>query len=327
MKVLISIQQAVPQWQIPAEHAAAFGRQFPQFEFRYAVTDDERARGLAWCEVAYTWTLTPAELHRAPGLRWLHTSAAAVETLCLPELAARNVVVTNTRGVQSVPIAEHVLAVILAFAKQLPFVFENQQKARWSQGEFVGARLPWLLRGRTLGLIGVGTIGLEIARRGHALGMRVAALRRRPEQGTGEAVDLVFAPHELADLLAQTDVLVVAAPLTRDTLGLIGAPQLARMRRGSYLINVGRARIIDTDALVASLQSGHLGGASLDVFPQEPLPSDHPLWACPNVILTPHTSGFRAGHWDDVVAVFADNLRRHERGEPLRFRVSAELGY
>ena len=327
MRVLISIQQPVPQWQIPAENVAALVARFPRIEFRHAVNDAERASGLAWCGVAYTWMLTPSELDHAPGLRWLHTSAAAVETLCLPELAARHVTVTNTRGVQSVPIAEHVLAVILSFAKQLPFVLENQRVARWAQAEFVGSRLPWLLRGRTLGLIGVGTIGLEIARRADALGMRVAAVRRRPEHGPVECVDTVFAQGQLAQLLAQTDVLVVAAPLTPDTHALIGAAELAQMKAGSYLINVGRARIVDTDALVAALRSGHLGGASLDVFPHEPLPSDHPLWTCPNVILTPHTSGFRAGHWDDVVEVFADNLRRYERGESLRFRVSSELGY
>lgn len=327
MKVLISIQQPVPQWQIPAEGATALRTQFPDIDWLHAVTDDERARGLDWCDVAYTWTLTPAELDRAPRLTWLHTSAAAVETLCLPELAARHVVVTNTRGVQSVPIAEHVMAVILAFAKQLPFVLESQRVARWAQAELVGDRLPWLLRGRTLGLVGVGTIGLEIARRAHALGMRVAAVRRRPDGAPVECVDDILPPGRLGDLLAQSDVLVVAAPLTPDTHALIGAAELARMRKGSYVINVGRARIIETDALVAALQSGHLGGASLDVYPHEPLPPDHPLWTCPNVILTPHTSGFRSGHWDDVIAVFADNLRRYQAGEPLRFGVDAARGY
>lgn len=327
MNVLISIQQRVPQWQIPPEGVAALRARFPHIEFLYATTGEERARGLAACDVAYTWILTAAELAAAPRLHWLHTSAVAVETLCLPELFARGVIVTNTRGVQAVPIAEHVLAVVLGLAKQLPFVWENQRVARWAQGEFTGDRLPWLLRGRTLGLIGIGTIGGEIARRARAFGMRVVAMRRRAHQGTVTGVDAVYTPEQLPELLAQSHVLVVAAPLTPHTRGLIGAREFAQLPRGAVFVNVGRAKIVITDALVAALRSGHLGGASLDVFPQEPLPPEHPLWTCPNVILTPHTSGFRQGHWEEVVDLFAENLERWERGEELRFRVRPELGY
>jgi phosphoglycerate dehydrogenase-like enzyme len=131
----------------------------------------------------------------------------------------------------------------------------------------------------------------------------------------------------LEQLLRQTDVLVIAAPLTPETQSLIGATELAQMPTGAIVINVGRAKILDADALVAALRSGHLAGASLDVYSPEPLPSDHPLWSAPNVILTPHTSGFRQGHWDAAVALFAENLSRFERGEDLRFRVLPELGY
>lgn len=327
MKVLISIQQPVRQWQIPAEGAAALRTRFPHIEFVYAQSDEERARGLADCDAAYTWIMSAAECARATKLRWIHTSAVAVETLCLPELFARGVVVSNTRGVQAVPIAEHTLAVVLALAKQLPLVLEHQRDARWAQNDFMGPRLPWLLRGRTLGLIGVGTIGREIAVRARAFGMRVAALRRRSGQADVPVVDQMFGPEQLAAFLAQTDVLVIAAPLTPQTLGLIGAAQIATLPKGAVIVNVGRAKIVDTGALVAALHSGHLGGASLDVYPQEPLPPPHPLWTCPNVILTPHTSGFRAGHWDEVVDLFAENLERFERGELPRFRVEPELGY
>ncbi len=277
--------------------------------------------------MAYTWFLTPEELVASPRLKWLHSSAVAVETLCLPELAARGVQVSNTRGVQAAPIAEHVLAVVLGLAKQLPFVLENQRAARWAQNEFVGDRLPWLLRGRTLGLIGVGTIGLEIAARAHAFGMRVIAMRRKAGHAALANVDTVYTPEQLPELLARSQVLVVAAPLTPQTLGLLGPREFARMPRGAVLVNVGRARIVDTEALVAALTSGHLGGASLDVYPQEPLPPGHPLWTCPNVILTPHTSGFRQGHWDEVVDLFGDNLERFEAGRPLRHVVDPALGY
>ena len=327
MKVLISIQQPVRQWQIPAEGVATLRARFPHIEFVHATTDEQRARGLVDCDAAYTWILKSAELANAAKLRWIHTSAVAVETLCLPDLFARGVVVSNTRGVQAVPIAEHALAVVLALSKQLPLVLEHQRHAHWAQNDFMGERLPWLLSGRTLGLIGVGTIGSAIASRARAFGMRVVALRRRHGDSDVPAVDEVFAADQLAVFLKQTHVLVIAAPLTPQTLGLIGAEQMALLPTGAVIVNVGRARIVDTDALIAALHSGHLGGASLDVYPHEPLPPEHPLWTCPNVILTPHTSGFRQGHWEEVVDLFAENLERFERGELPRFRVEPDLGY
>lgn len=327
MKILISIQQPVRQWQIPAEAVAALRSRFPQIQFVHATSAEQRAEGLTDCDAAYTWILESAELTRAPKLRWVHSSAVAVETLCLSELFARGIAVSNTRGVQAVPIAEHVMAVVLALSKRLPFAIENQQQGRWAQNEFVGERLPWLLRGRTLGLVGVGTIGSEIAKRAEAFGMRVIALRRRPAYGVIGHVERVYGREELDDFLGQCYVLVIAAPLTPETQSLIGAAQFAQLPKGAVVVNVGRARIIDTEALIASLRSGHLGGASLDVFPQEPLPPDHPLWKTPNVILTPHTSGFRQGHWDEVVQLFGDNIERFLTGQPLKYRIEPALGY
>ena len=327
MKILISIQQAVQQWQIPPEGVAALRERFPAIQFIHATTPEQRADGLEECDAAYTWILNAGELARAPKLRWVHTSAVAVETLCLPDLFARGIAVSNTRGVQAVPIAEHVMAVVLALAKQLPFVIENQQQARWAQNEFIGERLPWLLKGRTLGLIGVGTIGSEIAKRAGAFDMRVIALRRRPAYGVIGHVERVYGRDELEDFLGQCYVLVIAAPLTPETQSMMGAAQFAQLPRGALVINVGRARIIDTEALIASLASGHLGGASLDVFPQEPLPADHPLWKAPNLILTPHTSGFRQGHWDEVIRFYGDNIERFLTGQPLKYRIEPELGY
>jgi phosphoglycerate dehydrogenase-like enzyme len=327
MKILVSIQQPVAQWQIPAACVVTLRERFPHVRFVHATTREQRVEGLRDCDAAYTWILDAAELEQAPKLKWVHTSAVAVETLCLPELFARGIAVSNTRGVQAVPIAEHVMTVVLALAKQLPFVLDNQRQSRWAQNEFLGERLPWLLEGRTLGLVGVGTIGSAIARRAEAFGMRVIALRRRPAYGVIGHVERVYGKDQLDEFLAQCQVLVIAAPLTPETEGLLGARQFAQLPKGAIVVNVGRAKIIDTEALIGTLTSGHLGGASLDVFPQEPLPADHPLWKTPNVILTPHTSGFRQGHWDDVVELYAENLQRWFKGEPLKFRIEPELGY
>ncbi|MBY0495309.1 MAG: hypothetical protein K2Y23_13940 [Cyanobacteria bacterium] len=212
MKVLVSIQQPVTQWQIPADAVETLRKRFPHIRFIHATTPEQRAEGLAGCDIAYTWILKDHEAAVAPKLKWVHTSAVAVETLCLPELFARNIAVSNTRGVQAVPIAEHVMAVTLALAKQIPFVVENQQRARWAQNEFIGDRLPWLLKGRTLGLVGVGTIGAEIAKRAEAFGMRVVALRRRPAYGTIGHVERVYGKEELELFLGQCHVLVICAP-------------------------------------------------------------------------------------------------------------------
>jgi phosphoglycerate dehydrogenase-like enzyme len=326
MRVLISIQQPVKQWQIPAAGVETLRRRFPDIEFIHATTDAQRAEGLKDCDVIYTWILKADELANAPRVKWVHTSAVAVETLCLNDLFARGIVVSNTRGVQAVPIAEHVMAVVLALSKQLPFAIDNQRQSRWAQNEFMDARLPWLLKGKTLGIIGVGTIGTEIARRAGAFGMDVIAMRRRlgaPVDG----IERIFGPEQLYQFLSLCNVLVIAAPLTPQTHSLLGAAQFAKLPKGAVVINVGRAKIIDTDALVDALKSGHLGGASLDVFPQEPLPAEHALWQTPNAILTPHTSGFRQGHWDEVIELFAENIERFQRGEPVKFRVDPDLGY
>jgi len=327
MKVLISIQQPVAAWQIPADRVERLRARFPDVSFLHATDNESRSRGLIDCDVVYTWILSTAELATASRLRWVHTSAVAVETLPLADLFARHILVSNSRGVQSTAIAEHVLAVILALAKGLPLALKRQSERHWAQHEFSGDRLPWLLRGRTLGLLGVGTIGSQVARLAKAFGMHVVAARRRALGDPPAEIDELIPASDLDGLLGRADVIVVAAPLTPETQNLFGASQFARMKRGALFVNVGRAKIVDHGALIDALVSGHLGGAALDVFPQEPLPAEHPLWTAPNLVLTPHTSGFRHGHWDDVIEVFAKNLERFSRDEPLSFQVQPSLGY
>lgn len=327
MTVLISIQQPVRAWQIPSAGVERLRHRFPDVTFVHALDEAARQRGLAECDVAFTWIMSAAEVASATRLRWVHSSAVAVETLALPELFARDILVSNSRGVQSTPIAEHVFGVLLALAKQLPFAFDNQRARRWAQNDFLGDKLPWLLRGRTLGLIGVGTIGSEVARLASAFRMHVVAVRRRHSTEGVPVVHELLPVGRLDTLLERSDVVVIAVPLTPETHHLIGAEQFARMKKGAMLINVGRAKIVDHDALADALRTGHLGGASLDVFPREPLPPDDPLWTVPNAILTPHTSGFRQGHWDDVIDLFCENLRRFRTGEPLQFRIDPALGY
>lgn len=327
MTILVSIQQPVAAWQIPEGAVARLRALLPDHEILHATTPAERAAGIARADVAFTWVLSDDELTRAPHLRWLHSSAVAVGTLCLPALAARNVLVTNSRGIQSTPIAEHVMALLLALEKQLPFALESQREAVWAQPAFSGARVPRVLKGACLGVVGLGSIGAEVARLGAAFGMDVVAARRDPSRPAPPGVRQIWGADDLDALLAVADVVVIAAPLTSATEALLDAPRLARMRPGARLVNIARGQLVDSQALAAALESGALGGAALDVFDVEPLPPDHRLWRAPNLIVTPHTSGFRAHHWDDVVDLFAANVRRFIAGDPLAWPVDPRRGY
>ena len=326
MTILVSIQQPVAAWQIPSGQVDRLRQECPHHEFVSATTAAERAEGLARCDVAYTWILSAGELAAAPHLRWLHSSAVAVGTLCLDALVARGVVITNTRGVQGGPIAEHVFATLLALTHRVPLALDRQRTQTWAQHEFVDDRLPVRIAGLCLGVVGLGSIGAEVARLGVAFGMRVIGVRRHPEHGGPDGVQ-VWRADRLDELVATADVLVLAAPLTGETEALLDASRIARMKKGAWLVNVARGQLVDEAALAAALEAGALSGAALDVFAREPLPDDSPLWRAPNLLVTPHTSGFRHGHWDDAVDVFIDNLRRWDRGEPLRWPVDAARGY
>jgi len=325
--ILVSIQQPVAAWQIPEAAVAHLVARCPQHTFLYATTPQARAAGLRTCDVAFTWVLSPAELATAPRLTWLHSSAVAVGTLCLAELAARGIVVSNSRQIQSTPIAEHVFASLLALTRRLPLAFERQQQAAWAQNEFVDAQLPTVLRGQCLGVVGLGSIGAEVARLGAAFGMRVVGVRRDAARGVPPGVTRVWSADGLDALLAEADVVVIAAPFTAETHALFDRARIARMRPGARLVNVARGQLVDSDALVDALHSGHLAGAALDVFHDEPLPASHPLWRAPNALLTPHTSGFRPNHWMDVVDLFAENIGRRDAGLPVLWQVDAARGY
>ncbi len=327
MHVLISIRQPVVAWAIPTAHVERLRRRFPDVTFTHALDDGADVDGIADADAAFTWTMTPEMLARARRLRWVHSSAVAVGTLPLADLAARGVVITNSRGIQSDAIAEHVIACLLALAKQLPLAIRCQDARQWAQNEMVGGTTPWLVGGQRMGVVGLGTIGRAVAMRAAALGMHVVGVRRRPEQGTPVGVREVVGPGQVGDVLATSDVLVLAAPWTGATDRLLDAAAIACMKRGAVVINVARGQIVDEAALVSALEAGHLAAAALDVFNEEPLPPASPLWSLPNVIITPHTSGFRIDHWDAVIDLLETQLELFRRGAPLLNQVDAAAGY
>lgn len=272
-------------------------------------------------------------LVRAPRLSWVHSASAGVEGLVTPAASGRELVITNARGVFSRPIAEYVLMMILAVSRRLPGLLELQRERTWQPLQ--GTEL----RDVTVGIVGLGSIGRAVGALATAFGCRVVATRRRPDAATagdaetddrapGEAMlDRVGGPETLPALLAESDFVVLAAPLTPQTENMIDADTLARMKPGAWLINVARGRLVDERALLRALRDGPLGGAVLDTFRDEPLPPDSPFYELPNVIVTPHTSWSSGRVLDRSVELFATNLRRFAAGEPLLNVVDPSQGY
>jgi phosphoglycerate dehydrogenase-like enzyme len=322
MNVLVFAAWPVKAWRFPDEKLAVLQARFPHIHFVHAHSQNEALQAAANIDVAFAPHITPDLLAAAPNLTWVHSSAAAVQgLLALPELAARGVRITNSRGVQAVPIAEHVMGGLLVLSRKFDRTLAAQRDREWAQAELCDTNWPFMLHGRSMTIVGLGTIGMEIARRADAFGMRVTGVRKRLDQPRPDFVDRVVGPHQLDDALKGCDVLVLAAPGVAETAGMIGAGELALLNAGAIVVNVARAQIVD------GLGSGRLGGAVLDVFEREPLDAESPLWSMPNVVLTPHSSGFRASHWDDLVDLFSENLRRFERGDALLNQVDARVGY
>ena len=327
MNVLVAIHHRVDAWTIPATHVEQLRTRFPHITFVHSTTRESDIELAVDADVAFAIVLSKEAVARASRLQWLHCSGHAVGHFPLADLAARGIVVTNSRGIQAVPIAEHVMACLLALARKLPETMRDQQQCVWRPNVYVGEASPWLLAGRTIGLIGVGTIGEAIAARARAFGMRVVGMRRNPARGIPAGFDEVVGPAQRNRLLAAADVVVLAAPLTAETHRLLDAAAIAAMKPGAIVVNVARGQLIDEGALAEALEAGRLGGAVLDVFSSEPLAADSPFWSLPNVIVTPHNSGFRTGHFEAVIDLFSENLKRFERGVELLNRVDLETGY
>jgi len=293
---------------------------------RTATQDQEWAALMAEAEILFDVYRPQSDglPRRAPRLRWIQFSSSGVGKFVEEMgLAHTPIVVTNAAGVHATPLAEFVLFAMLYFAKQLPRVLAYQRGHHWE---------PFAVRnicGSTLGLVGLGAVGREIARLGRAIGMRVVAIRRSSGFLSGDVpgVEAVYSPDRLRDLLAESDYVTLILPHTRQTAGLLGKTELAAMKPGAVLINIARGAIVDEAALIEVLRSGHLGGAALDVFAKEPLAAESPLWDMPNVLITPHTISTAEDENELVVDLFCDNLRRFLAGEPLRNVFERVRGY
>jgi phosphoglycerate dehydrogenase-like enzyme len=239
-------------------------------------------------------------------------------------MQASAVIMSNSRGMNAGAVAEHALLLMLAVTRRLPEAVRAQDARRWISNDLSG--LP-LLRGKTLGIVGLGAIGQELAVMAAALGMRVIGTRREVGDAVPAGVAEALAPDALPRLLAAADYVVVAAPLTAETRGMLGAAEFRQMKRSAWLVNVARGKIVREADLVAALREGGIAGAALDVVEHEPLDAASPLWGMPNVLLTPHVGGFREDYWDAATDLFAANLVRYLDGEQPANIVDKRAGY
>lgn len=260
-------------------------------------------------------------VRKAPHLKWLHVFNVGVDHPIYTEMLERGVRVTTSAGSTAEPIAQTAIAALIMLAREWPRWFAAQREHRWDPMR--AGEVPRDLRGQTAVIVGLGSIGREIARLAQALGLTVIALRRSPGEAN-DPVDEMHTPDRLAEVLPRADWLILACPLTEETRGLVDAAMLARLPSTARLINIARGEVVDEDALIEALQAKRLAGAYLDVFRQEPLPPESPLWDLPNVIVTPHNSSVATGNDARVYEIFVDNLARWKNGEALANEVQVK---
>lgn len=275
-------------------------------------------------EVMFAWPNARALLepvwNEATRLRWIHHSGAGMDHLLFPALQESAVICTNSRRLYSDAVAEHAIALLFALAKRLPHVIEDQRERRWIHRE------SETLVGRTLGVIGLGSIGQAVARRAHALGMQVIGTKRRIA-ATPHGIEQVYPPEATGEMLARCDFVVVSIPHTAETTALIGAAELHAMKPTAFLINVARGAVIDEIALREALREGRIAGAASDVFTDEPLPPTSPWYDTPRFLISPHMAPNAAGWQQRAVGLFVDNLERWRQGRRLRNVVDKGRGY
>jgi len=290
---------------------------------------------------AFFGKMTPAILANATRLRWIQSPTASLEHYLFPALDAHPATLTNMRGIHSKPIAEQVMGYILSFARNLHDYVRLQERATWAPLGGEKERSSYItgpgtvtaidratrdVAGSSMGIIGLGEIGREVAHRAAAFEMTLRAVDARPDLVV-PGVDEIVPPDRLDSVLERSDFIVVTLPHTPETVGLFDRERLGHMRPGSYFINVGRGAVVLLDDLVAALRAGTIAGAALDVFEIEPLPGDHPLWAMENVIITPHVAGYAPSVAGRYLGLFIENLTRFREGRPLLNQVDKSRWY
>ena len=336
MKVLIVLKHRFALWTAPDWFAEKLAAEFPDISVVNRKSYDTITEDMRDADVVVSWSLRGDQLAGATRLRWIHSTAAAIHQLMIPEIINSEIMVTNARRVHGPVVGEHVLALMFALAKRLPTALRMQQKHNWGQEAMTREQPPIReLRDSILGLIGVGSIGGYVAAVASAMSMRVIAVRANPQKGVDwlspndplRSQHRVFGPKDLHRVLGESDFIVISAPVTNATQKLIDVHALDSMKSDAYLINVARGALVDERALVQALRDRKIGGAALDVFEEEPLPVSSPLWDLDNVLITPHSAGIAHKLWERQYQLFSQNLRRFVQGAPLIGLVNKKAGY
>lgn len=291
-------------------------------DIKVTATDAEHAgEHIASADILVAWgfhDIRPLYL-AAPNLKWVHALSAGVEKLIFPEIQASGTILTNSRGIHGIPVSEHVFALMLAFSRGLNLLIRRQQQHKWD-------RVPTdEIHEKTIGIVGLGSIGREIAKKAKGLGMEVIATKR--ELTSEIFVDKLYKAEDLHQMLAEADYVVVALPLTESTAEIFTLREFQAMKPSAYFINIARGAIVREADLVAALQQGIIKGAGLDVFADEPLPADSPLWDMENVIVTPHMAAISPYYLDRAVKLFAENLTRYTQGRDMFNIIDKQKGY
>jgi phosphoglycerate dehydrogenase-like enzyme len=326
-KLVICVWHPFTEWRPKPFMAEAIRKRWPEMRVLHLPNYDGLPQELPDTDIFVGYSLRAEQLAAARKLKWIHSTAAGVAQLMYPELRDSGIVVTNPSGIFSVPMAEHTTGLLLALARNFPDSVRQQDLAHWSQQELWDKPQHLIeLNGQVLLIVGFGSIGREVAKRARAFDMRVWGVTR---SGTGDLThaEKILAAKDLHEALPDADFVLIAAPETAETRHLIGAPQIAQMKRGARLINVGRGSLLDEAALIQALKSGALGGAALDVTRVEPLPVESPLWKTPNLMITPHTSGVSDRLWHRQTAILMDLLERWFDGRELFNLVDFARGY
>jgi phosphoglycerate dehydrogenase-like enzyme len=326
-KLVICVWHPFTEWRPKPLMAEAIRKRWPEMRVVHLPDYDKLPEELPDTDIFVGYSLRAKQLKDAKKLKWIHSTAAGVSQLMYPELRESGLLVTNPSGIFSVPMAEHTMGLLVALARNFPDSVRQQDAKHWSQQELWDKPQHLTeLNGQVLLIVGYGSIGREVAKRAKAFEIRVWGVTR---SGDGERAyaEKIFPAARLHEALPAADYVLIAAPETAETKQLIGAAEIAKMKRGARLINVGRGSLLDEAALIRALENGALGGAALDVAETEPLPAESPLWTAPNLMITPHTSGVSDRLWVRQTEILMDLLERWFNGREMFNRVDFARGY